>query len=168
MSNINPNAKIYAILADSVYWDIRYGQRKDGSLDQQNSNWTPIPNGWSLIKEESHSGKDFPNFDGFTARAYKNSATNEIVVAFAGTEFSNILGDWTSNNLPLFLSTFSGHANKAAIFYHELKHDNPDARITFTGHSLGGGLAGLMGILFDREAYLFDHAPFENQNSNFS
>lgn len=52
MSNsINQQNAIYAILADSVYWDVRYGVKEDKTLDQANSNWTPIPNGWELLEE---------------------------------------------------------------------------------------------------------------------
>jgi putative lipase involved disintegration of autophagic bodies len=32
----------------------------------------------------------------------------------------------------------------------------PGARITLTGHSLGGGLASLMAVFFDLEAVVFD------------
>lgn len=32
--------------------------------------------------------------------------------------------------------------------------------ISFTGHSLGGGLAALMGVFFDKTAVTFDQAPF--------
>lgn len=76
MSNtdVSKNA-VYAILADSVYWDVRYGEN-DGIIDQANSNWTPVPTGWELIKEVSGSGDigraSNPDLAGFTARAYKN------------------------------------------------------------------------------------------------
>ena len=159
MSNINPNTKTYAILADSIYWNIRKGGTK---IDEQiQSNWTPVPTGWELIKQESGSGKGDWNFDGFTARAYKNSTTGNIIIAYAGTEFENLAGDWFGNNLTLGGADNAEQANKAALFYHHIKHEHPNADISFTGHSLGGGLAGLMGILFDKEAVIFDHAPFK-------
>ncbi|MHB1429791.1 MAG: lipase family protein [Rhodocyclaceae bacterium] len=41
-----------------------------------------------------------------------------------------------------------------------IKAQNPNATITFTGHSLGGGLAALMGVFFDCQAVTFDQAPF--------
>lgn len=63
MSNIDPKAKIYAILADSVYWDVRYGGKSEKA--QQNSNWTPIPSNWKLISELQDKSS------GFTARAFK-------------------------------------------------------------------------------------------------
>lgn len=45
--------------------------------------------------------------------------------------------------------------------YFQIARDNPTANITFTGHSLGGGLAAMMGVFFDRHAVVFDAAPFE-------
>lgn len=79
MSNTNQNA-VYAILADSAYWDIRE-ENNIGTRDNPNrtkSNWTPVPQGWKLIKEYSGSGKGFLNPDGFTTRAYKNGNFNSF------------------------------------------------------------------------------------------
>lgn len=52
MSNtdVSKNA-IYAILADSVYWDVR-----ERYTDNGDSNWTPVPQGWQLIHEVNGSG----------------------------------------------------------------------------------------------------------------
>ena len=68
----------YAILADSVYWDVRtHTNNPNDKTDTSNSNWTPVPTGWELIKQESGSGdegkKNNPQLEGFTARAYQNS-----------------------------------------------------------------------------------------------
>lgn len=56
MSNQDRNA-VYAILADSVYWDVRR-DNKDNAPDGSNSNWTPVPNDWTIIHEMSGSGND--------------------------------------------------------------------------------------------------------------
>lgn len=74
MSTQDKNA-VYAILADSVYWDVRK-DNKDNAPDGSKSNWTPVPSGWKLIHEVSGSGKGFLNSDGFTALAYQNSNFN--------------------------------------------------------------------------------------------
>lgn len=157
MTNLtNQQKSIYAILADSVYWDVRK-ENNEGSQDKPDrskSNWTLIPSDWKLIKEESGSGQqgraDNPHLQGFTARAYQNMTTNEIVIAYAGTE--DITGIDGKIDVELAAGISSVQANYAALFYHEVKHKYPDADISFTGHSLGGGLAGLMGIYFDKAA----------------
>lgn len=49
MSNLtNEQKATYALLADNVYWDVRYGyDEKTG--DFINSNWTPVPEGWTVL-----------------------------------------------------------------------------------------------------------------------
>ena len=73
----NQDKATYAILADNVYWDVRYGTRDDGSIDTKNSNWTPVPDGWTVIGKYDQSGSGSmrqtnPDLDGFTARVFKS------------------------------------------------------------------------------------------------
>ena len=49
----------------------------------------------------------------------------------------------------------------AALYYQKIKVANPGADITFTGHSLGAGLASVMSVWFNRPASVFADAPFE-------
>jgi hypothetical protein len=63
------------------------------------------------------------------------------------------------------VGSYSPQLSQAAAFYQEIKAAHPDATISFTGHSLGGGLAALMGVFFDKEAVTFDPAPFRNAAS---
>ena len=67
MSNlINQQNAIYAILADSVYWDVRtHLNNPNDKNDTSKSNWTPIPSNWKLISELQDKSS------GFTARAFK-------------------------------------------------------------------------------------------------
>ena len=51
----------------------------------------------------------------------------------------------------------------ALEFYNAVAPDGVDPRyanITTTGHSLGGGLAGFVANVFNRNAVLFDHMPY--------
>ena len=48
MSNLtNAQKATYALLADNVYWDVRYGY-DEKTDDFTNSNWTPVPEGWTV------------------------------------------------------------------------------------------------------------------------
>lgn len=58
MSNLtNEQKAIYALLADNVYWDVRKGFTEVGGTDDfTNSNWTPVPDGWTVIGKYDVSG----------------------------------------------------------------------------------------------------------------
>lgn len=48
--------------------------------------------------------------------------------------------------------------DKAEQFYKKIREKYPNANISFTGHSLGGALAGYEGILTGKRAWTFDSA----------
>lgn len=118
------------------------------------TNWFPAPSGWV---EFSHVPNDaYPTTLSFEASAFQNTSTGEIVIAYAGTAQ---LTDWVTN-LTLGTGFSSSQLEQAALYYLQIKQANPTATISFTGHSLGGGLAALMGVMFDERAVAFDQAPF--------
>lgn len=99
--------------------------------------------------------------DGFMASAYE-SARGDIVISYAGTTGENA-ADWLHGNIPAATGiTLAAQVLDAANFYLKvLKSVGGDpSRISFTGHSLGGGLASLMAVFFDGDATVFDEAPF--------
>ncbi|MFN8909152.1 MAG: lipase family protein, partial [Betaproteobacteria bacterium] len=104
----------------------------------------PIPSGWELIKLTSNSGVN--NATGFLARAYRQG--NEVVVSYAGTTFEDGLKglelDFRNGNLPAASGlTLAAQVVDAARFYLDVRKTYPGADVSFTGHSLGGGLASL-------------------------
>ena len=117
-------------------------------------NWLPVPQEWAEFNHQVKSG-------GFEAVSFQRG--NEIVISFAGTGPG--LTDWDANS-GLALGLGSEQLRQAAIYYLEVKSANPSATISFTGHSLGGGLASLMGVMFDERAVTFDQAPFGNSASS--
>jgi HlyD family secretion protein/RTX calcium-binding nonapeptide repeat (4 copies)/Lipase (class 3) len=154
--------QIYALLAAGSYSDIRIPPR---NVDWNNS--APIPEGWKVLNYEvKGSGANASEYNGFSARAYQNISTNEIVISYAGTEFgsSTAMGTWYDffkGNIPLASGLKGGaQAFDAAKFYQEVKA-RFGTDITFVGHSLGGGLASLMAVWFNRPAYVFAPAPFQ-------
>lgn len=128
-------------------------------------NWFPVPTGWS---EFLHIPNDIlPSTGGFEMSAFQNTANpNEIVISYAGTgPFWS--GDWTNGNVPLAFGNLSEQLKQAADYYLQVRALNSGATITFTGHSLGGGLASLMAVLFDESAFTFDQAPFRNSAEGY-
>ncbi len=102
---------------------------------------------------------------GFSARVYKGPG-GQIVISYAGTDVSSKTGfvaDFLSGNVPLATGLYGAQALEAAKLYLQVKADPALAGspITFTGHSLGGGLASLMAVWFDQPAYVFAAAPFQ-------
>lgn len=73
MSNLtNEQKAIYAILADNVYWDVRHSGYDRDTNTFKDSNWTPVPDGWTVIGKYDQSGSGSmrqtnPDLDGFTA-----------------------------------------------------------------------------------------------------
>ncbi|HET9129540.1 MAG TPA: hypothetical protein VFO86_01255, partial [Terriglobia bacterium] len=93
--------------------------------------------------------------------AFKNDATGEIVISPAGTTTEN-WWDWITGNAPAATASyFPEQLLQAAEFYLDVVKANPGTTtFSFTGHSLGGGLAAVMAVLFDKQAITFDEAPF--------
>lgn len=123
-------------------------------LSRADINWFPIPNGWSEFFHVPNP--TYAVSSGFEAVSFQRG--NDIVIAFAGTAELN---DWPAN-AGLALGGGSDQLLQAARYYCEVRAANPNANISFTGHSLGGGLAALLGVFFDRPAVTFDQAPFRN------
>lgn len=102
---------------------------------------------------------------GFSAGVYKKG--NEIVVAFTGSneikigEFPLTSDEFFKTNYPTGLGFGSEQIGQAFSLVLDIIKRYPDANLSFTGHSLGGGLASMMSVFFDKPAYTFDMAPFE-------
>jgi hypothetical protein len=113
----------------------------------------PVPDGWLEVVEDR---KALPS--GFEATYFTNGS--EVVISFAGTNPADIAGDIAAD-LALAAGTLSDQLRQAADYYLAVKASVPEGtKITFTGHSLGGGLASLMAVMFGESATTFDQAPF--------
>lgn len=138
-----PSLQEYAQLSNRVYF-------------RTDENRSPIPTGWIedvRIKDQAASG--------FSAGVYRKG--DDIVIAYTGTN-ERLIADFAFGNIPAYSGgdVSSLQVWEAMKLYLEVKRtSSATANITFTGHSLGGGLAAMMGIFFNREARVFDAAPFK-------
>ncbi|MGV7188957.1 lipase family protein [Xanthomonas axonopodis] len=152
---------IYAQLAANVY--AATNNDADGNPRiRSERNALPLPGlEWIQIAEHVTGS-------GFMAKAFRNSETGEVVVSYAGTTEENML-DWVFGNIPAGTGYYSVQVEEAIVFYlNVLKIQGVDnSSVTFTGHSLGGGLASLMAVFFDKNATVFDQAPFEMTAHDF-
>ena len=118
-------------------------------------------NSWKLIEQVSKNS-------GMQAGVFKNLKTDELVIAFRGTEacdfpcsFKKIkesILDLAADTL-LSLGKNGPQFRHAFNFAQEIINNYPDDKITVTGHSFGGGLAQAIGTTFGLETFAFNSAP---------
>lgn len=139
---------VTAFISERVYL------REQANVDIQ------LPSG---LEARSVQAFDKPDI-GFYAEKWE--VGGKIVIAIRGTDFAAkydklFVGDWFDGNLPLALGSIAAAHYQAAIEIVNSIINSDDPRpIEFTGHSLGGGIAGLLGILYDKPATIFAPAPF--------
>ena len=102
-----------------------------------------IPAGWEKVESSP------PSKSGMQAAVYVNSSTNDLVVAYRGTEPDKKDEKWKdfkADAIMFLNSQISAQYIEALLFYHNVKK-NPKYRgmnVTVTGHSLGGSLAQIV------------------------
>lgn len=136
-----------------------------GVYSSSQPNETPIPTGWQYLTDGARTFYEPAGRLGFSAGAFVSSS--EIVIAFTGTEPG--LMDWVTGNIPAGAAIYYSTQIADAIKFVADVMAAPGSAgktITFTGHSLGGGLASLMAIYFSLPARVFDEAPFEASARN--
>ena len=143
----------YALLSANVYGN--------SDLVRTQRNTLPVPEGWTGL--DATSGYLINDTaTGFMARVYMRG--NEVVISYCGTTFEpgDQHLDWINGNVPAGIGNNAKQVLQAAKLYLDVARDPQFAgkSISLTGHSLGGGLASLVSVWFDRPATVFDQAPF--------
>jgi len=152
-----PSDNQYALMAGAAYTSTRTENNRIPWPQAQG--WFPFwpPTLYATLSDlgfsiEANSIRH--SASGFEARVFSNGS--ETVIAYAGTD----LVSWDMlANVELAAGAYSEQFERAAMVYAAVKQST-DQQISFTGHSLGGGLAALMGVYFDKTAVTFDQAPF--------
>lgn len=151
----------YALMSANVYGN--YPDVNGKNPVRSGNNNLPVPTGWTQITTPDYK-QNTPD-TGFMASVYTTGS--EVVIAYAGTTDENP-NDWLTGNLPAGtgLSNFNNFTGpvvatqvvQAAKLYLKVLKDPQFAgkTISFTGHSLGGGLASLMAVYFNQTAMVFD------------
>jgi Lipase (class 3) len=116
-------------------------------------NQFPMPAGWTELvarrKKDSQTGFEATTFGNGIDIAH----STEIVISFAGTDPNNsnlFTSPDGKANAALAAGNWSEQLLQAAEYYLQIKAVNPNATITLTGHSLGGGLAALVGVFLSK------------------
>ncbi|EKD96612.1 MAG: hypothetical protein ACD_23C01380G0002, partial [uncultured bacterium] len=111
---------------------------------------------WHYLSQSAKSST------GFFAVAYVNNITKEVVVSYRGTD--GLKGD-ISADIAFQIGSWNPQFDEAAKFTAEIKSDlrvapllekNGGYTLLTTGHSLGGGIAQVMGKMFDADGASFD------------
>ena len=97
---------------------------------------------------------------GFHAEIYFNEKTKEYTIAFEGTNADEIWNDIIKTDAKL---GFGGIPEQYKMAYKIAEYiNNPnfptDVKINFTGHSLGGGLASIVGLSTGKPTYTYNAA----------
>ena len=111
------------------------------------------PAGWTRIAISPDADYSDDPRTGFSAAAYLHRETGEVVIADTGTNSDLPFGvDWWRANIPAALGLFSPQVRQAAEFYWQVLN-LPQVRLTnkhrisFTGHSFGGGAGAAPQVL---------------------
>ncbi|MDO9312553.1 MAG: lipase [Nitrosomonas sp.] len=136
---------------------ISYAKLADAIYDFDNA----TVDSWELIESNGKSS-------GMDAGVYKNRDTNELALAFRGTETCDFpcsfkeLEDTARDAIAdaaIGTGTVSDQFKDAFRFAQGVVSRYPGIKITVTGHSLGGGLAQAIGAVLGLETFAFNSSP---------
>lgn len=160
-----------------------YGTDEDGFLNQTNFKKVDIetllsnnnPSEYDPINALSYAIKscnDMGEVIGFKAELYYNEITNTYVISFAGTEMTDI-NDWLNDvnigikailNADNSIPQYDEALSKIARAINDMPYEEREKfNLEVVGHSLGGGLASVIGLATGIETKTFNAATVPEQ-----
>ena len=140
-------ARDYAEIADCAYVDsLCHTRFIEADLDELGITWDNLVEG------------------SFRAGIYHDRERDSYIVTFAGTKFTSI-DDWINNARQEF-GKYSEQYALAVDLARLLVRKNPDLSFSFTGHSLGGGLATAAAAATGLEATVFNPAALSRETAS--
>jgi hypothetical protein len=138
-----------AELVGEYYKDIKGQGIKLLTNDYLNPSEQSEPTLEDLVHKAGHAlqTKIGSRKNGLQALLLKNTNNNEIIIAFRGTDEKKDI----STDLNLGKDQFNSIKRELSDYIGAVKNASPDAKITFTGHSLGGGLSEIAGYFAKKE-----------------
>jgi Ca2+-binding RTX toxin-like protein len=101
---------------------------------------------------------------GFYALGYDtNNDGKADIISYRGTDYPRVgtLRD-VQHGWTLGAGLLSSQQGKMAVDFYKAVAGTGSSNITLTGHSLGGGLAGFVGALYDKDADVFDSMTYKS------
>lgn len=156
-----PEELQYAYLSQCVYDDPEKGCVYDDPERKfsKGQKWSEV--GDSELEKMGLNASDFVDpITGFKAKLFLNDK-GEYVLAFAGTDQKR---DWVSANIPQLIIKYSPQYMKAMELAEKVSTSLGDNKpLSFTGHSLGGGLASAASLVTGKKATTFNAAYINTQ-----
>ncbi|MCB1558098.1 MAG: hypothetical protein KDJ50_04170 [Alphaproteobacteria bacterium] len=137
-----------------------------------------------IVSQSDTDSSSEPVQAGFYGIAYQLDG-GETIVSYRGTDQApDLFAALQSGDLSKLLTadvmngyglgagsptTMAKQAELAINFYHDVVGNEADwrsANVSFTGHSLGGGLAGFVGALYNRTGILFNNMAYQEAADN--
>ena len=169
MKNVTlTNVKDFAFLANKAYAsesEIKNEQQSNKDIGNNYAVYNPATNSSFEVIDQINEKSKFFGVDtgGFSATVFKDTNTNEYVIAFRGSNdaqdyrdnlimgatSTGLLGDVTNKQ---FSQAFAFASEQIA----RIQAQNPDAKISIAGHSLGGSLAQAVGAKLNMQTITFN------------
>ena len=102
------------------------------------------------------------NDNGFNAQLYFDTVEQRHILSFRGTD--GIGDDWTTN-FAQARGEYARQYDLAQDLARELNNNPGIQNLSFTGHSLGGGLATIAALATQRQASIFNAAALQPQTA---